>query len=194
MRRSRRKISRARTSGWWTRVRSPVPWPQLCCRPTGGRARGLDGDAIVRRVLELQSRQVTYFLVDTLEYLQKGGRIGGARALVGGVLQVKPILTLREGRVEFFEQQRTKTRALARIRELVVLACPRSRESFLCVMHADARGEAQDLASGLGSALGLEEIPIYELPPAIVAHGGPGILATSYFSASLRQERPVLAR
>jgi fatty acid-binding protein DegV len=110
------------------------------------------------------------------------------------VLQVKPILTGRDGRVEFFEQQRTKTRALARIRELVVSACPRSRESFLCVMHAGAREEAEDLAAGLRDALGLADIPIYELPPAIVVHGGPGILATSYFSASLRQERPVLAR
>jgi DegV family protein with EDD domain len=144
---------------------------------------GVDAETIIDRVHDLLARQHIYFLVDTLEYLHRGGRIGGAQALLGGLLQVKPILTLRDGRVEPFEQQRTKRRALERIRELVLENCPPSPESHLCVMHADAEAEAQALAAGLAAALGLPEVPLYLLPPAIVVHGGPGLLATGFFAA-----------
>jgi len=144
---------------------------------------GVDADTILARVRDLQARQRVYFVVDTLEYLHRGGRIGGAKALVGGLLQVKPILTLRDGRVESFEQQRTARRALARLRELVLEECPHNAESYLCVMHADAEAEARAMAADFAAALGLSEVPIYELPPAIVTHGGPGILATGFFVA-----------
>lgn len=144
---------------------------------------GVDADTILSRVRDLMARQRVYFVVDTLEYLHRGGRIGGAKALLGGLLQVKPILTLRDGRVESFEQQRTARRALARLRELVLQGCPPDPGAHLCVMHADAQEEARSLAAGFSAELGLPEVPIYELPPAIVVHGGPGILATSYFAA-----------
>ncbi len=75
---------------------------------------GVDADTIVNRLGDWIKRGRIYFLVNTLEYLQKGGRIGGAKALIGKMLQVKPILCVREGQVEPFEQQRTKKRALAR--------------------------------------------------------------------------------
>jgi DegV family protein with EDD domain len=144
---------------------------------------GVDADTILARVQDLIARQRVYFVVDTLEYLHKGGRIGGARALLGGLLQVKPILTLRDGRVESFEQQRTARRALARLRELVLEGCPPDAEAYLCVMHAAAETEAQAMAADFAAELGLPEVPIYELPPAIVVHGGPGLLATSFFAA-----------
>jgi len=144
---------------------------------------GVDADTIVARLQDLLARQRVYFLVDTLEYLHRGGRIGGAQALLGGLLQVKPILTLRDGRVEPFEQQRTQKRALARLRELVLGECPRTPESYLAVMHADAEATARELAADFAAQLGIPDIPIYELPPAIVTHAGPGVLAVSYFVA-----------
>jgi DegV family protein with EDD domain len=144
---------------------------------------GADADTILSQVDDLMARQRVYFVVDTLEYLHKGGRIGGARALLGGLLQVKPILTLEDGQVGAFEQQRTARRALARLRELVLEGCPPDSEAHLCVMQADAEAQAQALAAGFAAELGLIEVPIYELPPAIVVHGGPGILATSFFAA-----------
>jgi fatty acid-binding protein DegV len=100
------------------------------------------------------------------------------------MLQVKPILTLRDGRVEPLEQQRTKRRALARLRELVLDECPRSADAHLCVMHADAEAEAQSLANEFAAALGLSQVPVYLVPPAIVVHGGPGVLAAAFFTAS----------
>lgn len=144
---------------------------------------GMDADTIIARVQEMLARQHVYFVVDTLEYLHRGGRIGGAQALLGGLLQVKPILTLRDGRVEPFEKQRTQRRALERLRELVLEGCPRTPESYLAVMHADAEATARELAADFSAQLGIPDIPIYELPPAIVTHAGPGVLAVSYFIA-----------
>ena len=142
---------------------------------------GLDADTIVNRLSDWIARGRIYFLVNTLEYLQKGGRIGGAKALLGELLQVKPILTIREGQVEPFEQQRTKKRALARLVEVVEEQCPKSTEAHLCVMQADALDEARALAADLESRMSLNGIPIYELPPAIVVHGGPGVIGVGFF-------------
>ncbi|HEY5268869.1 MAG TPA: DegV family protein [Anaerolineales bacterium] len=142
---------------------------------------GLDADTIVSRLNNWIARGRIYFLVNTLEYLQKGGRIGGAKALMGELLQVKPILCLREGQVEPFEQQRTKKRAVARLIEIVEEHCPKGPESHLCVMQADAMEEAEALAADLRSRMNLTSIPIYELPPAIVVHGGPGVLGIGFF-------------
>jgi DegV family protein with EDD domain len=145
--------------------------------------QGASAEDIVRRIAEWAQRGRIYFLVDTLEYLQKGGRIGGAKALLGELLQVKPILCLRDGQVEPFEQQRTKKRAVARLLEVVEEQCPKDPAAHLSVMQADAKAEAEGLAAELRSRMGLAEIPIYELPPAIVTHGGPGLLAVGFFVA-----------
>ena len=145
--------------------------------------QGADRDDIARRLSDLIPRGRIYFLVNTLEYLQKGGRIGGAKALVGELLQVKPILCLRDGQVEPFEQQRTKKRALARLVEIIEEQCPKDQDAHLCVMQADAMEEAKMLVASLKRRMGLTQIPIYELPPAIVVHGGPGTMAVGFFVA-----------
>jgi len=144
-------------------------------------SEGMGADEIVARLNDLIARQRIYFLVDTLEYLQKGGRIGGAKALLGKMLQVKPILTVRDGQVEPFEQQRTKRRALARLVEIVEEQCPKSDDAHLCVMQADAMEEAEALSADLRSRMNLSSIPIYELPPAIVVHAGPKAMAVGFF-------------
>jgi DegV family protein with EDD domain len=142
---------------------------------------GESAETILKRLDDWIPRGRIYFLVNTLEYLQKGGRIGGAKALLGELLQVKPILTVRDGQVEPFEQQRTKRRALARLVEVVEEQCPKEAEGHLCVMQADAVEEADALAADLRSRMHLTRIPIYELPPAIITHGGPGLMAVGFF-------------
>jgi DegV family protein with EDD domain len=144
---------------------------------------GATADTIVSRLNEWIPRGQIFFLVDTLEYLQKGGRIGGAKALLGEMLQIKPILCLQNGQVEPFEQQRTKRRALARLLEVVEENCPKGPQAHLCLMQADAAQEAGALAVDLKSRMNLTDIPIYELPPAIVTHGGPGVLGIGFFVA-----------
>ena len=143
--------------------------------------RGASATEIVACLEEMIPRSRTYFVLDTLEYLQKGGRIGGARALLGELLQVKPILQIRDGQVESFEQERTKKRATARMVEIVCEQAKSAEASHLCVMHIDADAEKQALKETLSARLQIQHIPVYLLPPAIVVHAGPKVLAVGFF-------------
>lgn len=142
---------------------------------------GLDADTILVRLQAMTTRARLYILLDTLDYLYKGGRIGGAQHLMGGLLQVKPILELREGRIEAHSQLRTKRRALDCLKELVVTQCPRDGSGLLCVVHTGAEAEAEELAAFFQTSLGLVDVPIQLLPPAIIVHAGPGALAVGFF-------------
>jgi DegV family protein with EDD domain len=142
---------------------------------------GVSADEIVRRIEAISQRCHIYFLVATLEYLAKGGRIGAAQALLGSVLQIKPILAFQHGRVEPFEKERTHKRALARLKELVLSQVPRDRPAYLSVMHGGAPAEGAELAETLRASLSLPEVPLFHVPPAIITHAGPGVLAVAFF-------------
>lgn len=144
---------------------------------------GASAEQVEALVREMMPRARIYFLVDTLEYLQRGGRIGAAAALIGSVLQVKPILTLRDGRVEPFEKQRTKHTALLRMMDLVLSEADRGGKAYLTVMHTAVPAEAEALAGDLRRALGDQPVLVMDLVPAIVTHAGPGALAVGFFSA-----------
>lgn len=142
---------------------------------------GRCADEIVARLNELIPRGRIYFLVDTLEYLTKGGRIGGAKKLLAELLEIKPILQIRDGQVESFEQQRTKKRALARLVEVVLESCKGGADAHLCVLQVEAENEAQALVEELKSRVPVSSIPIYNLPPAIVVHAGPRAMGVGFF-------------
>lgn len=142
---------------------------------------GEDADTIVARVHNLMQRVRIYFLVATLEFLARGGRIGGASALLGSVLQIKPILRLHDGRVEPYERERTHRRALGRLKEIVSEQAPHDGSAYLTVMHADCPEEGAHLAKELSDMLNQPVVPVVNMPPAIVTHGGPGILAAGFF-------------
>jgi DegV family protein with EDD domain len=142
---------------------------------------GWDADRIVAGINSMAARERCFFLVDTLEYLQKGGRIGGAAALFGTVLQIKPILTIRDGKVETYEKVRTKSAALARLKEIVDSGCPKKPDAWLSISQCSALDMANELTAEFKSKLGFKFIPIYEIPPAIVVHGGPNLVEVSYF-------------
>ena len=143
---------------------------------------GASADEIEVKLNEMIPRGRIYFLVDTLEYLQKGGRIGGAKALLGELLQIKPILQIVDGQVEPFEQQRTKKRALVRLAEVAMEHCLGNAESFLSVMQVEAWEEAAQFVEALKSSLPVSNIPVYELPPAIAVHGGPKTMGVGFFT------------
>jgi len=143
---------------------------------------GESADAIVERINEMIPRGRLYFVVDTLEYLAKGGRIGGAKRLLAELLEIKPILQMKNGQVEAFEQQRTKKRALARLADIVAEQCPGGEASRLCVLQVEAEKEAAEFAAELKARIGIPHIPIYELPPAIVVHAGPRTMGAGFFA------------
>jgi DegV family protein with EDD domain len=142
---------------------------------------GKSADEIVAKLNNMIPRGRLYFLVDTLEYLAKGGRIGGAKKLLAELLEIKPILQVKDGQVESFEQQRTKKRALARLVEVTTEQCKGGDETHLCVLQVAAEKEAQALVAELKSKVSVSDIPIYELPPAIVVHAGPKAMGVGFF-------------
>jgi DegV family protein with EDD domain len=142
---------------------------------------GKTADEIVAKLNDMIPRGRIYFLVDTLEYLAKGGRIGGAKRLLAELLEIKPILQIKDGQVEAFEQQRTKKRALARLVEVAVEQCKGGESAHLCVLQVEAEKEAESLAAELKSKIDVPQIPIYELPPAIVVHAGPRAMGVGFF-------------
>jgi DegV family protein with EDD domain len=147
----------------------------------GWANEGLDADTIEKRVREMASRERIYFMVNTLEYLQRGGRIGKAQALFGSILQVKPILAFRNGHTEPVESQRTKRKALARMIEIILAECPKGQASHIRMMEGDAIIDATHIINELKPKLGLDSISTYFLPPAILVHAGPGALGVSFF-------------
>ncbi len=142
---------------------------------------GVGADEIMTRLLAMIPRSRLYMLVATLEYLQKGGRIGGASALLGSALQIKPILQFKSGRVEVLEKIRTFNHGLERLQQLIVDQCPRTPDAHLVVMHADDLPRAQNLAQSLQAALGVDCIPIYTMSASITTHAGPGIVGAGFF-------------
>lgn len=123
-----------------------------------------------------------YFYVDTLEYLRRGGRVGAARAAVGQVLQVKPLLQVRDGRVERLDQVRTANRALSRLVDLAVAAAQQARRDGasgvdVAVQHLDAPTRAEELAHALRSRLPESDVLLAVVGGVVGAHVGPGMVA-----------------
>lgn len=136
-------------------------------------------EAMVRRKM---SNIKLYGVVDTLEYLHKGGRIGGASKLIGDLLQIKPILTLVNGRVEAFEKQRTKKKALARIIDLVEAECKDYKKGHFSFSMLDGNPEMDFLKKEFNERFGATDIPFLNVPPAIMVHAGPGVIILSFFT------------
>ena len=122
-----------------------------------------------------------FFFVDTLEYLQKGGRIGKAQAFVGSLLHVKPILTLQEGEVHPLERQRNRERAMRRI---VELTGERGPVQQLAVAYSTEPTWADDLRGRLSGLLPAEQIITSRFGPAIGTYVGPGALGLAYTAAA----------
>ncbi|MEU0035895.1 MULTISPECIES: DegV family protein [unclassified Streptomyces] len=118
----------------------------------------------------------TYFYVDTLDYLRRGGRIGAAQALLGSALAVKPLLQLDGGRIELLEKVRTASKAIARLEEIVVERAG-SAQVDIAVHHLAAPERASTLADRLRVRVpGLADLHVSEVGAVIGAHTGPGLL------------------
>ncbi|HEV2027238.1 MAG TPA: DegV family protein [Candidatus Dormibacteraeota bacterium] len=143
---------------------------------------GADAPTIEAKVLDMRSQIQTYFSVATLEFLRRGGRIGRASALLGSVLQLKPVLCIRDGLVTPLERVRTFDRALNRV---VVLTREVDRGQGVCVIvgHADAEADAERIGRELEPIA--ETLMIQPLGPVVGAHAGPGVVGVGCYPAEL---------
>ena len=144
--------------------------------------QGISISELIERIEDLSARDQTYFLVPTMEYLHKGGRIGGAAKLIGTLLQIVPILTLRDGGIEVYDKVRSLKQATSNLVELNTSICENNPEAYLTIGQGDSQLLLDKISNQLQDRLELAEIPSYIAPPAIIVHAGPGLVATSCFS------------
>ena len=138
-------------------------------------ASGATHDAVVGRARDLAERTKVWGALDTLENLKKGGRIGGAKALLASALAIKPIIEVRDGKVEQGGKQRTRSKALAFIVDTVAAAGPLEH---LMVLHADCSDVAEFVELLRPHFDG--EIVVGDIGPVVGTHAGHGTIGVAY--------------
>lgn len=130
---------------------------------------------------DVKTRVGEVFAVDTLEFLHRGGRIGGASRFLGTALQLKPILEVTNGRVEAIERVRTKKKAHKRLVELALERTAGSKSVKLATLHANAYDDAKALLEEATEQLGnVDETIFSEVSPVVGTHAGPGTVGLAY--------------
>lgn len=148
------------------------------------RAAGKSMEEILARVEQIIDNDAAYFVVDSLEHLHRGGRISGVSAMVGSLLQVKPIISLLDsGKLEPFDKVRTRRKALDRILELLRehMAKKPGEKVSLAVVYSDNIEDAKEFQARIKSEFPEIDPELSELGPVIGTHVGPGILAIVYY-------------
>jgi DegV family protein with EDD domain len=149
-------------------------------------AAGADLEAVVARAEEVAARMNLLATIGTLEYLHRGGRIGGASALLGTMLQIKPVLYVADGHVDVFARPRTLTKALAvmlqQMEERVNGDGRTPRSLHVAILHADEPEKAEALRQQVAERFDCAELYVTELTPVMGAHAGPGVLGVAFYS------------
>lgn len=149
-------------------------------------ARALEQGASLKDAIALaeKSHQNTgvFFAVDTLEFLHRGGRIGGAQRFLGTMLNMKPILAIQDGRVEGIDRIRTKNKAHDRVLELVLEKVAGRTPVRLATLHANAAEDAKALLSRAEQALKPVESIFTEVSPTVGTHAGPGTVGLAFMA------------
>ncbi len=123
-----------------------------------------------------------YFVVDTLEFLHRGGRIGGAQRFLGTALNLKPILALQNGRVEALERIRTKGKAVERLINIIAEQTAGKSPIRLAAVHANAADEAKVLLDQAARHVNAAEVIFTSVSPVVGTHTGPGTLGLAYMA------------
>ncbi len=121
------------------------------------------------------------FVVDTLEFLHKGGRIGGAKRLLGSLLAMKPILELKDGKIEAMDSVRTKKKALQTMVSQFDMDAEGKQGINVGVFHGVAEKEASELLEDLKNNYSLNSAYLTKLSPVIGVHTGPGTVGMAYY-------------
>lgn len=147
-------------------------------------ARDMEAGASIQECAALaekaHERTGVYFAVDTLEFLHRGGRIGGAQRFIGSALNLKPILAVIDGKVEGIERIRTKSKAHERVLELVAEQVKGKSNIRLATLHANAAEDAKSLLNRASSELSAVENLFTEVSPVVGTHAGPGTVGLAY--------------
>lgn len=144
-------------------------------------SEGKSMDDVLEAAYNIIGKSRFLFMPDVLDYLKKGGRIGGAAALIGSVLQIKPILTVIDGETAVLAKVRTRTKALEKIVETFLEDVRKKGLGEVIVHHINDETKGIELAHMIEEKIGIK-VPVYSIGPVIGLHVGPGSVGLVYYT------------
>jgi len=157
---------------------------QLGYAAIAGAKSAEDGKSLQEAVIQVKEnikRSKFIFTPDTLEYLKKGGRIGTAQALLGSVLQLKPILTVNDGKTDVITKVRTKKKSIEKMIEIFSEDISNFGLGEVIIHHINCEEEAQKIANKVKKIIG-KSVELCPIGPVIGVHVGPGSLGIAYYT------------
>ena len=145
-------------------------------------AAGKSLDEVVAAAEGVREGMHLLFAVDTLEYLHRGGRIGGAKRLLGTALNIKPLLHLEDGVIDALAQVRTKRKAVAQMLNLVEQRLTGKPMAGVAVLDVNAPDEGDALAEQVKERFGLSTVARTRVSPVVGAHAGPGTVGVCFYA------------
>jgi DegV family protein with EDD domain len=144
-------------------------------------AAGADLETVVARAEDVSSRMNLLATIGTLEYLHRGGRIGGAAALLGSLLQIKPVLYVADGHVDVYARPRTQSKAVEVMLKRMASQVD-GHTVHAAVIHAGLPHEAEELRETVDRRFDCAELHIAPLTPVMGVHTGPGVLGVVFYA------------
>lgn len=144
-------------------------------------AAGFSFDKVIEKLEALQPRVQAYYIVETLEYLRKGGRIGLVAGMLGDLLNLKPIISVnQEGKYYTYAKVRGYKKSIDRLMEIVAERVG-NRPFNLAVMHGGAKAEGEKMLAKLSKMPNLKELIFSDISPVLGVHTGPGLIALCFY-------------
>lgn len=143
--------------------------------------QGASVEEIIKRMDEMKETMIAYFIVDDLSNLQRGGRLNGAQAIIGSLLQVKPVLHFEDKKIVPFEKIRTKKKAISRIKALLAEQAADGAKMKACLLHGNRPEEAEIICQELAAEFPNVEVEISYFGPVIATHLGEGAIGLLWY-------------
>jgi DegV family protein with EDD domain len=144
-------------------------------------ADGVEADRIVNHAKYIADLMHVAFTPETLEYLHRGGRLGAASHLIGSLLRVKPILTLKDGAIDVLDKVRTRSRVIERmVKHVESVAGEGGTVTHLGIMHANAPDFAAEMQQAILDRVSAQSVVNGTIGPAIGTHAGPGAVGVTF--------------
>jgi DegV family protein with EDD domain len=145
-------------------------------------AEAMSLNATVERLKVIRDRLSVYVVLDTLQYLARGGRVRTSQQLIADFLNIKPILSVQSGEVKPFSQERNRERALDRLYELAREACQKQPDVVMACMHADCEADMHRMTARVRQDINPAVVLQGEICPAVGVQTGPGALGLAWIT------------
>ena len=144
--------------------------------------KGASPEEITARLNFVIPRMEHIFAVDDLVYLKRGGRISSMKALVGGMLKIKPILHFVDGAIHQFDKVRSKKQVVMCMLEIMAKRGVDIPSQRIGINHADNLELAEEIKAEIANKYGIKDFILAEISPVIGAHSGPGTVSVFFLS------------